>query len=142
MLRDLGAAHGIAAEAVPPLLHEGVAVSSSRIRDALKAGKPEAAAALPEAAPRYPQPDGRVKTSAAWLIEHAGFGRGWGDGPARVSTKHSLALTNRGPARASDVLTLARTVRAGVEQAFGVTLEPEPVLVGCSLDPDVAPPGS
>ena len=55
-------------------------------------------------------------------------------GPARVSTKHSLALTNRGSARAADVLALARTVRAGVEQAFGVTLEPEPVLVGCSLD--------
>ena len=98
----------------------------------------DAAAALPEAAPRYPQPDGRVKTSAAWLIEHAGFGRGWGDGPARVSTKHSLALTNRGSARAADVLALARTVRAGVERAYGVTLEPEPVLVGCSLDADVA----
>ncbi|RYZ26123.1 MAG: UDP-N-acetylmuramate dehydrogenase, partial [Propionibacteriaceae bacterium] len=99
----------------------------------------DAAAALPEAAPRYPQPDGRVKTSAAWLIEHAGFGRGWGDGPARVSSKHSLALTNRGSARAADVLALARTVRAGVEQTYGVSLEPEPVLVGCSLDEDVVP---
>ena len=94
----------------------------------------DAAGALPAEAPRYPQPDGRVKTSAAWLIEHAGFGRGWGEGAARVSTKHSLALTNRGSARAADLLALARTVRAGVEQTFGVTLEPEPVLVGCSLD--------
>lgn len=92
-----------------------------------------AAAALPEGAPRYAQPDGRTKTSAAWLIEHAGFGRGWGDGPARVSTKHSLALTNRGTARAEDVLGLARQVRSGVAQAFGIVLEPEPVLVGCSL---------
>ena len=92
-----------------------------------------AAAALPEGAPRYAQPDGRTKTSAAWLIEHAGFGRGWGDGPARVSTKHTLALTNRGTARAGDVLELARRVRSGVEQAYGVVLEPEPVLVGCAL---------
>jgi UDP-N-acetylmuramate dehydrogenase len=92
-----------------------------------------AAAALPDGAPRYPQPDGRVKTSAAWLIEHAGIGRGWGDGPARVSTKHTLALTNRGSATAADVLALARSVRAAVQQAFGITLEPEPVLVGCSL---------
>jgi UDP-N-acetylmuramate dehydrogenase len=92
-----------------------------------------AADALPEGAPRFPQPDGRVKTSAAWLIEHAGFGRGWGDGPARLSTKHTLALTNRGSARAADVLDLARGVRSGVEQAFQITLEPEPVLVGCAL---------
>ncbi|MGI3783201.1 MAG: UDP-N-acetylmuramate dehydrogenase [Janthinobacterium lividum] len=92
-----------------------------------------AAAALPDGAPRYAQPDGRTKTSAAWLIEHAGFGRGWGDGPVRVSTKHTLALTNRGSATASDVLALARQVRSGVEQTFGIALEPEPVLVGCTL---------
>jgi len=95
--------------------------------------EPAAVAALPDQAPRYPQPDGRVKTSAAWLIEHAGFGRGWGDGAARVSTKHTLALTNRGSATAADVLALARQVRSGVQQTFGVALEPEPVLVGCEL---------
>ena len=92
-----------------------------------------AAQALPEEAPRYAQPDGCVKTSAAWLIEHAGFGRGWGDGPARLSTKHTLALTNRGSATAADVLDLARRVRTGVVESFGITLEPEPVLVGCAL---------
>ena len=92
-----------------------------------------AAEALPEGAPRFPQPDGSVKSSAAWLIEHAGFGRGWGDGPARLSTKHTLALTNRGSARAADVLALAREVRDGVRAAYGITLEPEPVLVGCEL---------
>ncbi|SER14633.1 UDP-N-acetylmuramate dehydrogenase [Microlunatus flavus] len=92
-----------------------------------------AAAGLPEGAPRYPQPDGQVKTSAAWLIERAGFGRGFGDGPARLSTKHTLALTNRGSAHASDVLALAREVRDGVRRAYGITLEPEPVLVGCEL---------
>ena len=91
------------------------------------------AAALPAGAPRYPQPDGRVKTSAAWLIDAAGFGRGYGDGPARLSEKHSLALTNRGTAKASDVLDLAREVQAGVRAAFGVTLVEEPVLVGCEL---------
>ena len=82
--------------------------------------------------PHYPATDG-VKLAAAWLVENAGFGKGFGDGPCRLSTKHSLALTNRGGARTADVLALARTVRDGVFEAFGVTLEPEPVLVGCSL---------
>jgi UDP-N-acetylmuramate dehydrogenase len=89
---------------------------------------------LPEQAPRWPTPDGRVKTSAAWLIEHAGFGRGFGlPGPASLSTKHTLALTNRGGAGAEDLLALARQVRDQVRQAYGVVLVPEPVLVGCSL---------
>ena len=92
------------------------------------------AAALPEGAPRWEMPDGSVKTSAAWLIEHAGFARGHGaPGPATLSTKHTLALTNRGQARAGDLLALAREVRDGVRERFGVTLVPEPVLVGASL---------
>ena len=91
------------------------------------------AGTLPADAPRWEQPDGRVKTSAAWLIEHSGFGKGYGDGPARLSTKHTLALTNRGCATTADLVALAREVRAGVEARFGVTLENEPVLVGCSL---------
>jgi UDP-N-acetylmuramate dehydrogenase len=91
------------------------------------------AAALPPEAPRFPQSGGRVKTSAAWLIEQAGFGKGYGTGAARLSSKHTLALTNRGQARAEDVLDLAREVRAGVRAKFGVTLVPEPVLVGCEL---------
>ena len=92
------------------------------------------AARLPEQAPRWPLPDGRVKTSAAWLIEHAGFGRGYGaPGPATLSGKHTLALTNRGGARAKDLLDLARVVRDGVRAAFAVELAPEPVLVACSL---------
>ena len=93
----------------------------------------DVAGLLPEGAPRFDQPDGRIKTSAAWLIEHAGFGRGFGTGPARLSGKHTLALTNRGTAEAQDVLSLARQVRDGVHDAFGVTLVPEPVLVGCAL---------
>jgi UDP-N-acetylmuramate dehydrogenase len=89
---------------------------------------------LPEQAPRWPTPDGRVKSSAAWLIEHAGFDRGFGlPGPASLSTKHTLALTNRGDAGAEDLLALARQVRDGVQRTFGITLVPEPVLVGCTL---------
>jgi len=91
------------------------------------------AADLPADAPRYLQDDGRVKTSAAWLIEHAGFPKGFGTGPARLSSKHVLACTNQGGATASDVIALARQVRDGVRSAFGVTLEPEPVLVGVEL---------
>lgn len=93
-----------------------------------------AADALPADAPRFPTADGRTKSSAAWLIEHAGFTRGHGlPGPAALSTKHTLALTNRGGASTQDLLTLAREVRAGVVEAFGVRLEPEPVLVGVRL---------
>ncbi len=85
------------------------------------------------AVPHYPA-DGGVKLAAGWLVEQAGFGKGYpGSGPCRLSTKHALALTNRGGAGTADVLELARTVRDGVRAAFGVTLIPEPVLVGCAL---------
>jgi UDP-N-acetylmuramate dehydrogenase len=81
--------------------------------------------------PAYPEPDGRVKTSAAWLVERAGFGRGYGmPGPVAISTKHSLALTNRGGATTAELLALAREIAAGVERKLGVRLVPEPVLVG------------
>jgi UDP-N-acetylmuramate dehydrogenase len=85
--------------------------------------------------PRYDEPDGRVKTSAAWLIERAGFARGHTHASGRVSlsTKHTLALTNRGGATTADLLGLAREVRDGVHARFGVTLVPEPVLVGVRL---------
>lgn len=79
---------------------------------------------------------GGFKLSAAWLIDHAGFSKGYPgeDAPARLSTKHTLALTNRGQATAADIVALARDVRAGVQAVFGVTLEPEPVWVGVSID--------
>ena len=85
--------------------------------------------------PNYPAPDG-VKLAAGWLVEQAGFGKGYPDDAGarcRLSTKHALALTNRGEASAADVVALARSVRDGVRDVFGVTLLPEPVLVGCSL---------
>ena len=85
--------------------------------------------------PQFPAGEGTVKLSAGWLIERAGFHRGFpGDGaPARLSTKHTLALTNRGTATTADLLALARTVQGGVYDAFGVTLHPEPVFVRCAL---------
>lgn len=90
-------------------------------------------AAVAGTVPHYPAPNG-VKLAAGWLVERAGFGKGFpGDGPCRLSTKHALALTNRGGASTADVLALARTIRDGVRAAFGVTLVPEPVLVGCAL---------
>lgn len=91
-------------------------------------------AAAPEGAPTWPVGD-MVKTSAAWLIEHAGFGRGYPgeSAPVSLSTKHTLALTNRGGGSAADVVALAGEIRDRVRDSFGVVLEPEPRLVGVSL---------
>lgn len=94
---------------------------------------PAIARTLPADAPRFSQPDGMIKTSAAWLIEQAGFSRGYGHGAARLSGKHTLALTNRGGATTADLLSLAREIRNGVTARFGIELVPEPVLVGCEL---------
>lgn len=110
------------------------------------------AAALPEGAPRYPVTDhtrvvagtrkapvvdGLIKTSAAWLIDHAGFSKGFAvhgsDGasaPASLSTRHVLALTNRGGATAADIVALRETIVEGVRERYGITLVPEPVAVG------------
>ena len=93
---------------------------------------PEQAASLPAEAPRFSAGEG-VKTSAAWLIQHAGFPAGHGSGPARLSTRHVLALTNRGHAATADVLALAREIRDGVRERFGITLVPEVNLVGVSI---------
>ena len=74
-----------------------------------------------------------MKTSAAWLIEHAGFSKGHGDGRVRLSTKHTLAVTNRGGASTVELLALAREVQQCVLDRFGVRLVNEPVLVGSEL---------
>ena len=102
------------------------------------------AESLPAGAPRYPMPDGSVKLSAAWLIEQAGFGKGFGltddagyraaGGRAALSTKHTLAVTNRGDASAEDLLSIARLVADGVDERFGIRLHPEPLLIGCALN--------
>ncbi|HEY6746169.1 MAG TPA: UDP-N-acetylmuramate dehydrogenase [Mycobacteriales bacterium] len=85
-----------------------------------------------QAYPSWPAGEGR-KLSAAWLIERAGFGKGYGDGPVRISTKHTLALTHRGGGTAAGLAALAAEVRDGVEARFGVRLHPEPRLVGLDL---------
>lgn len=92
--------------------------------------------AVPAQAPRWPMasgPDGLVKVPAAWLIEQAGFHRGFGEGRVGLSSKHTLALVNRGGATSSELLAFARAIRDGVQDKFGVRLEPEPVLVGLTL---------
>ncbi|MDF2093235.1 UDP-N-acetylmuramate dehydrogenase [Knoellia sp. 3-2P3] len=102
--------------------------------DALEARAAERLGSQGPPPPRFADPDGNVKTSAAWLIDKAGFGKGYGlPGPAALSTKHTLAITNRGGAKADDVAALAREIRDGVRDAFGVTLVNEPVFVGHAI---------
>jgi UDP-N-acetylmuramate dehydrogenase len=98
----------------------------------LDAARAEAVAARAgdAAMPRWAQPDGRVKLSAAWLIERAGFARGERHGPVGLSTRHTLALVAHDGARARDVVAFARRVQAAVEARFGVALAPEPVFWG------------
>jgi UDP-N-acetylmuramate dehydrogenase len=104
------------------------------VLDAEQFTRLEATAAGGGPVPRFDAGDGRVKVPAAWLIEHAGFGKGYGaPGRARVSSKHTLALINADDASTADLLALAREIRAGVHAAFGVTLDPEPTLIGVSL---------
>jgi UDP-N-acetylmuramate dehydrogenase len=87
-----------------------------------------------ERPPRFAAGEGRWKVPAAWLVERAGFPKGFRMGRAGVSRKHALALVNLGGAAAAEVLQLAGAIRAGVKERFGVELEPEPVLVGASWD--------
>ena len=88
----------------------------------------------PESVPRYPASEG-AKLSAAWLIEHAGFRKGHVHGSVGISTKHALALINRGGGTAREVVELVREIRARVEDAFGVLLVPEPSFIGFAADP-------
>lgn len=94
----------------------------------------EVADKLPPDAPRWPQADGRVKTSAAWLMEHAGVNKGEKLAGAQISNKHVLALTNSGDATAGDIVKLAKMARAKVYEKFGVKLEAEVQLVGLDLN--------
>jgi UDP-N-acetylmuramate dehydrogenase len=78
--------------------------------------------------PRYPQPDGRVKLAAGWLIEQAGFAKGLRRGHVGLSTRHALAIVCHEGARAADVLALAREITSGVRSRFAVELVPEPAI--------------
>lgn len=95
------------------------------------------ASAAGEAPPAFSAGTGRVKLPAAWLIERSGFRRGDADGAAGISTRHTLALINRGGAGADDVLRLAVRIKRGVLDRFGISLRPEPVFVGFDHHPDV-----
>ena len=89
---------------------------------------------VPQDAPNWIEPDGRYKVSAAWLIEQSGFAKGFGlTDRATLSTKHTLALTNRGTATSQDIIDLARHIRAGVQDKFDIELQPEARLVNCKL---------
>jgi UDP-N-acetylmuramate dehydrogenase len=87
----------------------------------------------PEGAPSWPAPGGKVKVSAAWLIQQSGFDKGYGEGRVGLSSKHTLALVNRGGGTAEELIDLARSIRNAVRARFGITLVPEPVLVGSVL---------
>jgi UDP-N-acetylmuramate dehydrogenase len=87
-----------------------------------------------DAMPRWPAPDGRVKLSAGWLIERAGFVKGLRRGSVGISSAHALALVHHGGGTTVALLTLAREIRDGVRARFGVTLVPEPTLVGIDWD--------
>ena len=114
---------------INPVLDPGQ-FAELRRRVAARSGEPGQDAAVPN----FPADDGRLKVPAAWLIEQAGFTKGHpGNGGARISSKHTLALVNPGGASAAAVIGLARQIRDGVRQAFGVELIPEPVLVGAVL---------
>jgi UDP-N-acetylmuramate dehydrogenase len=80
--------------------------------------------------PSYPALDAQKKVSAAWLVEHSGFSRGYGNGSVGISRKHALAIVNRGNATAADVLALKEDIQQRVEEIWGIVLEPEPVFVG------------
>ncbi|HSN69673.1 MAG TPA: UDP-N-acetylmuramate dehydrogenase, partial [Thermoanaerobaculia bacterium] len=84
----------------------------------------------PDRIPSFPASEGRVKLSAAWLIEHAGFTKGYGAGRVGLSTKHTLAIVNRGEGTAVDVLSLVAEIQRAVANRFGVAVRPEPVFVG------------
>ena len=91
------------------------------------------ARALPADAPRFSQPDGRVKISAAWLIEQAGFGKGYGRGAARLSGKAHAGADQSRRRQRGGAAELGTEIRAGVQAKFGIELVPEPVLIGCEL---------
>jgi UDP-N-acetylmuramate dehydrogenase len=84
----------------------------------------------PRSGNHFPNKDAQHKVSAAWLVEHSGFSKGYALGAAGISHKHALAIINRGNAKASEIVALKDEIQRGVQQAWGILLEPEPILVG------------
>jgi UDP-N-acetylmuramate dehydrogenase len=130
-----GAANGGAANGGAP--YGGASNGGAANSGAANSGAANSGAANSGGIPHWPAEGGQVKLSAAWLIEHAGFSRGFrlpdDPGGARISTKHALALTNPGDGSSASLVRLAREIRAGVRAAFGIELANEPVLVGVTL---------
>jgi UDP-N-acetylmuramate dehydrogenase len=130
-VRELRRGKGMVLDASDP---EAVSAGSFFVNPVVDAAR---VAAVEERAgrkpPVFPAEGGRFKLAAAWLVEQAGFPKGWGDGPVGVSRKHALALVHRGGGTTRDLLSVARAIRDGVRVRFGVELEAEPVLVGCRL---------
>ena len=105
-------------------------VGSFFLNPVLEAAAYEALVArLGRTPPHWPAEDGRVKVSAAWLVEAGGFSRGYGEGPVGISGKHSLALIHRGGGRTADLLALADEIVGGVQRETGVRLQPEPRII-------------
>ena len=112
------------------------ATAKALVADALSRGL----VSHPDEVPQYPQPDGRVKLAAAWLIERSGLSRGYRMGPVGISSHHPLALVHHGGGKTADLLRLALHVRGMVHDRFGVRLTPEPVLLGVDW-PDLTTAG-
>jgi UDP-N-acetylmuramate dehydrogenase len=129
---ELRRSKGMVLDATDPDATSAGSFFVNPVVDAASADRVQVVAGAPP--PRFYAGEGRVKLAAAWLVERAGFAKGWGEGRAGVSRKHALALVNRGGASARELLSVARTIRDGVRDRFGVVLEPEPVLVGCTWE--------
>lgn len=130
---ELRASKGMLVDANDPDSRSCGSFFTNPIVDAAQADEVERRVHAAQPMPRFAADAGKIKLAAAWLVERAGYTKGYGDGAVGLSRKHTLALVNRGSATTGELLAFARTVRDGVRDKLGVTLEPEPIFVGCSL---------
>jgi UDP-N-acetylmuramate dehydrogenase len=131
MVRSIRHGKGMLLVAGEPDCRSAGSFFKNPIVEAKELGEVAAKAGVgPEGVPHWPAGEGRIKLPAAWLMERAGFHKGWGEGAAGLSSKHTLAVVNRGGATFADVARLQEVVVAGVEEKFGVRLEREPVVLG------------
>ena len=127
---ELRRGKGMVVDAADPESRSAGSFFTNPIVDAIQLAALEARLPPGTTLPRFPAPDGHTKLAAAWLIERAGFTKGYTVGNVGISRKHALALVNRGGATAGELLALAREIQAGVRDRLGVELHPEPVIVG------------
>ncbi len=129
---ELRRGKGMVVDAADPESRSAGSFFMNPIVDALALTAIEARVPAGTTMPRFAAADGATKLSAGWLIEQAGFAKGYTVGRVGISRKHALALVNRGGATTAELLGLARAIQDGVHARFGVTLVPEPVIVGAS----------